>query len=80
MENFDLMPITNGGQTLTRAQMKHVLGGSDEEPAEDGIGGAGMKCCYTNPTGCSVCDSKATTTNATCPVNMYGSQGVLTAC
>ncbi len=77
MENFNLMPVVSEDQTLTRAQLKQVLGGN---VPEDEIGGAGMKCCYTNPDGCSVCDPAATTTNATCPVNMYGSQGVLTAC
>ncbi len=76
MENFNLMPVVIGGQILTRDQLKRVLGGN--ESLEE-VGGHGMMCCYTNPTGCSACDTRATPENAHCPV-YYGSQGVLTPC
>lgn len=54
--------------------MKNILGGD----YGGGGGGAGYKCCYTNPTGCSVCDPKATS-SATC-INNGHSDGTLTAC
>jgi hypothetical protein len=65
---------------LSRAEMRKVMGGMESVEPIDGGGGKGYKCCYTNPDGCSVCDTNATPTNATCPKNSAGSQGVLTAC
>ncbi len=67
----------NKQNLLSRAEMKKVLGGNTipEMVEDDGVGGKGYKCCYTNPTGCSTCDSSATPETHTCP-----SGGTLTKC
>ncbi len=68
-------------KVLTKAQMRNVVGGTDDAPAEptgqtgeiDG-GGAGYKCCWAGSTTCSNCIPSATITWFC----VYGA--VLTAC
>jgi hypothetical protein len=63
---------------LNKNEMKMVMGGVEIEEVGDG-GGKGYKCCYTNPSGCSVCDTSASPSTHTCPNNGH-SNGTLTAC
>ena len=45
------------GRSLSKAEMKNVLGGVDyASPIDGGGGNAGYKCCWDDqPTNCSVC-------------------------
>lgn len=66
-------PDFKDGEVLTRSQLKKVLGGDGS-----GSGGSGTvkkKCCYTNPTGCSVCVDVPAGSSASCP-----SGGTLSSC
>jgi len=66
------------GEVLTRKQLKNVLGGDDGSGGSDTSGGTkSLKCCYTNPTGCSECKTFPSNANVICP---EGSGGTLTSC